>query len=567
MASKPGYNVSLQRKMVTAILLVALAPLFLLCGVILHQFDHSFREKMNAHLGELIQKHCRDIDNFLNEQLNIIRYVAASYTFDQLRDEAFLQHQLYRLQQQFPGVFEDLGIVEENGFQLTYAGPLELLKADYSRSGWFQKAIANQTFISDVFLGLRGRPHFIVAVRQAHGNRHWILRATIDFRSFNTLVENLRVGKTGMVFIVNRENEFQTRPAKNTPLQHTLYTKLVSDQGDPGPGGGIIEEISDSTGKHIFAGATLKNGDWLLVFQQDNTDAYRDLYFSVKIAILILSLGCFGIVITALIISRRFVFRISEADHEVDLMNRQVIETGKLAVIGELSAGIAHEINNPVAIMMEKAGWMQDLLEDENPETMKNIEEFNLSLEEIKNQARRCKDITHKLLGFSRKTDSPPRPVHINTLIEDIIGLSSDHARHAGVIIHKNFSDNLPELNVTPSEMQQVFLNLINNAVDAMEKTGGRIDIATADRKDHVLVEISDSGPGIPQSNLGHIFEPFYTTKPAGKGTGLGLSICRTIITRLGGEIDVKSGTGQGTTFRIRLPVQGQGFPEAPIVK
>ena len=550
--------------MVSAILLVACAPLFLLSGVILRQFNHAFREKMHAHLVELIQKHSQNIDGFLNEQLNIIRYVASSYTFDQLRDESFLQQQLFRLQQPFNGVFEDLGIVEDSGLQIAYAGPLKLLKADYSQADWFQQALAHQTFISDVFLGLRGRPHFIVAVRQAHEDRHWILRATIDFRAFNTLVENLRIGKTGMVFIVNRENEFQTRPTINTPVQHTLYTRLTTDDRVTRSDTGIIEEVSDSGGNYIFAGATLKNGDWLLVFQQDAADAYQDLHFAEKITILILLLGCFAIIATAWLISRRFVFRIAEADHEVDFMNRQVVETGKLAAIGELAAGIAHEINNPVAIMMEKAGWMQDLLEEENPKTMKNIEEFNLSLEEIKNQARRCKDITYKLLGFSRKTDSRPQPVHINTLIEDIIALSTDRAKYAGVVFHKTLRDDLPELNVSPAEMQQVFLNLINNAVDAMGKTGGRIDVATTGDKDYVSVKISDSGPGIPKLNLGRIFEPFFTTKPVGKGTGLGLSICYGIINRLGGQIDVESEVDKGTTFRIRIPIRGQTSTEQP---
>jgi two-component system, NtrC family, sensor kinase len=541
--------------MVTAFLLVACAPLFLVSGVILRQFSHSFREKMHAHLGELVQKHRQNIDGFLNEQLNIIRYAASSYSYDQLCDEEFLQQLLSRLQQQFIGVFEDLGVVEESGLQLAYAGPLDLLKADYSNADWFQKAAARQTFISDVFLGLRGRPHFIVAVRQTHGDRHWILRATIDFRAFNTLVENLRIGETGMVFIVNQENEFQTRPAENTPAQRTIYKKLTADREVLNPDTGIIEEISDSSGKYIFAGATLKNGSWLLVCQQDAADAYQDLHFAEKITILILLLGCFAIITTAWLISRRFVFRITEADHEVDLMNRQVVETGKLAAIGELAAGIAHEINNPVAIMMEKAGWMQDLLEEENSKTMKNIDEFDLSLEEIKNQARRCKDITHKLLGFSRKTDSHPQLVQINTVLEDIIALSTDRARYAGVVFHKTLQDDLPELSVSPAEMQQLFLNLINNAVDAMDKTGGRINIVTAFDSDHVSVEIADSGPGIPKSNIGRIFEPFFTTKPVGKGTGLGLSICYSIINKLGGQIDVMSEVDKGATFRIRIPI------------
>lgn len=556
MTAKRGRYVSLRRKLVTALLLAAFTPLFLLSGVILRQFDQSFREKTRAHLSELVQKHRQAIDGFLNEQLNIIRYVSLCRTFDQLCDETFLNEELSRLRQQFPGIFEDLGVIENSGLQLAYAGPLDLMKVDYSKAEWFQEAVLRQTYISDVFLGLRGRPHFIVATRQAHEKGNWMLRATIDFRTFNALVENLRIGRTGTAFIVNRENEFQTRPKENTPVQRTLYARLAAGRELPQGNAAVVEEVRNSGRKHIFAGATLKNGDWLLVCQQDAADAYRDLHTSAKIAALILLVGCIGIIATVWLISRRLILHITEADHEVDLMNRQVVETGKLAAIGELAAGIAHEINNPVAIMMEKAGWIKDLLEDENPESVRNMDEFLLSLEEIKNQARRCKEITHKLLSYSRKTDSNPQPVQINTLLEDIIALSSDRARFSGVTFHKALEEDLPELNVSPSEMQQVFLNLINNAVDAMDKTGGRIDIAASSDKDFVTVEISDTGPGIPQPNLNRIFEPFFTTKPVGKGTGLGLSICHGIITRLGGQIDVNSKVGRGTTFRIRIPIR-----------
>lgn len=563
MRSESTYS-AIRRKMAASLLLVALAPLFLMSGFILRQFSHSYREKTHAHLREVVQKHCQNIDTFLDEQLNIILYVAASHTFEQLCDEPFLRRQLARLQQQFAGVFEDMGIVEETGLQVAYAGPLELLKANYSEAEWFQSAVRQETFISDVFLGLRGRPHFIVAVRRTEdGGRKWLLRATVDFKAFNSLVENLRIGKTGMAFILNRENEFQTRPAGSFPVQRAVYSRLMTGRTQPDDGVRIIEDVRDAGGNYIFAGSTLKNGDWLLVCRQNTTDTYRDLHVAEKIAVLILVAGCCGIIVTAWLISGRMASRISEADREVDLMNRQMVETGKLAAIGELAAGIAHEINNPVAIMMEKAGWMQDLIEEEDSNALKNIEEFNLSLEEIRGQARRCKDITHKLLSFARKTESGAQTVQMNSLLEDIVSFSCQRARYSGVVFQKSFQDDLPELVVSPAEMQQVFLNLINNAMDAMEKTGGGIDIVTTADNRHVTVEISDNGPGIPEPDLARIFEPFFTTKPVGKGTGLGLSICHGIISKSGGQIEVESEVGHGTTFRVRIPIRARASERA----
>jgi two-component system NtrC family sensor kinase len=251
----------------------------------------------------------------------------------------------------------------------------------------------------------------------------------------------------------------------------------------------------------------------------------------------------------------RMVRRIGKSDLEKEMMNQQVIETGKLASVGELAAGIAHEINNPVAIMVEEAGWIQDLLEEEEFTKSNNLDEFQRALKQIKTQGKRCKEITHKLLSFARKTDSKTQEIDFNDLIQEILGLTTQRAKYSNVIIETSFQENLPSFQASNTEMQQVFLNLINNAIDAMEKTGGTIKIKVTLEPKNIVVEVADNGPGIPQANLARIFDPFFTTKPVGKGTGLGLSICYGIIKKIGGEIHVKSVVGLGTTFRVYLPV------------
>ena len=541
----------LRRNMVLAILLAALTPLFLVSGLILEKFNRSYREKVQAHLQELVLKHRQNIDGFLNEQLNIIRYVAATTSFEQLGNEDYLQDVLSRLQQQFSGVFEDLGVVDEQGIQLAYAGPFKLLKAHYADAEWFEKAMARQAFVSDVFLGLRGRPHFIVAVRQSHGGTHWILRATIDFRAFNTLVETLRIGRTGVAFILNREGAFQTR-APAAPGGVAPGVTAVMARASTGLS--VVETADPGGEEKIYVGAALKNGEWFLIFRQDTGDAYQDLRKTRNTAMFLILLGSVLIVTTAWIVSQRLVARVMDADRTVNLMNRQVIETGKLAAIGELAAGIAHEINNPVAIMMEKAGWIQDLLEDENKAALSNGPEMEASLEEIRNQARRCKDITFKLLSFARKTDSRPRHLQLNDLVRDVAALSSQRAKYAGVILENTLDPSLPVINASPTEIQQVLLNLINNALDAMAKTGGSLQITTTAQDEMVVMEVRDTGPGIPPAIRDRVFQPFFTTKPVGKGTGLGLSICYGIIHKLGGRIEVTSEVDKGTIFRIYMP-------------
>ncbi len=235
-------------------------------------------------------------------------------------------------------------------------------------------------------------------------------------------------------------------------------------------------------------------------------------------------------------------------------MKEQEIEAGKLTSVGELASGIAHEINNPIAIMVEEAGWLSDLLNDEDLGNPQNLEEFRRALNQIKAQGGRCKDITHKLLFFAKKTDSRVREVLINDIIEEIVSISEERTKDIKVKIVTHLDPELPKVAASPSEMQQVLLNLINNAIDAIGTEGGSIEITSRLDGEHVIIDVADTGQGIPNELMNRIFDPFFTTKPVGKGTGLGLSICYGIIKKMGGDITLNSSVGIGTTFHVHLP-------------
>ncbi len=552
-----GYYRSLTRKMILTIILVSFTPLILVGSIILYRFHVSYHEKLEAHLQELVLKHKQTIDSFLKEKLGDIRFLSETFCFDELKDASFLQDRLDLLQQSFGPVFVDLGVVNSRGLQVAYAGPFRLGEALYFEADWFKKAMKTRHFISDVFLGLRGLPHFIVAVRDNWMGDQWILRATIDFVAFNDFVKNIRIGETGFAYILNRKGKFQTKPFFDIAQKNEPYRDFLKIKEDDPQKVHIVEKKDDSGRKIIYVASFLKDGDWLLVYQQNHRDAYLDFFRTIVVGITIIVFGTFGIVFAALFLSKRMVHRISMADQEKEMMNKQIIETGRLASIGELAAGIAHEINNPVAIMVEEAGWIKDLLEEEEFRESENLDEFERALNQIKTQGRRCKEITHKLLSFARKTDSRVQETRINELIRELIALSEQRAKYAKIKIHMDLENNLPVTYLAQSEMQQVLFNLINNAIDAMEKKGGELTITTYLEKDTIGIKMSDNGPGIPEANLSRIFEPFFTTKPVGKGTGLGLSICYGIIQKMGGQIHVESIIDSGTTFNIRLPVQG----------
>jgi two-component system NtrC family sensor kinase len=553
--------------MAARVVAVSLLPLLVCAAVLGYEFHTAYRAKVVAQLEELVLKHKQQIGSFLRESAAELRVLTEIAPFSDFSDERKLAEMLATMQHEHGGVFVDLGLVDPTGALLSYAGPFRLGRADYADSSWFQTAIKNDITISDVFLGLRGLPHFVVAVKRTRDGRDYLVRSTIDFAAFNHLVENIGQGATGQAFIVNARGEHQTTPKKGLSTEASFLRAAIWN----GPGGapGMAEdrtmvftrEDPDSGRQILYVATPFKNGEWALVYQQDEADAFPALYRARMLAVTIVILGALGVLVAAWFLARRMVGRIAAADAERDLLNDQVIESGKLASIGELAAGIAHEINNPVAIMMEEAGWVTDILADNDFASPDNMTEMHRALGQIRLQGTRCKEITHKLLSFARKTDSHLKELDINTLITEMVELSEKRARYVNVRIKTDLTENLPHVAGSPSELQQLLLNLINNAMDAMEPHGGDLTLRTRLVGDKVELAVSDAGHGIPKAVQARIFDPFFTTKAVGKGTGLGLSICYGIVKKLGGEITVESAPEQGATFRIFLPA---ARPETP---
>jgi two-component system NtrC family sensor kinase len=222
-----------------------------------------------------------------------------------------------------------------------------------------------------------------------------------------------------------------------------------------------------------------------------------------------------------------------------------------MAALGRLSAGVAHEINNPVSIISEKAGLLKDLvlMSDAPPPKEKIL----ALLDSVLRSADRCGGITHRLLGFAKHMQVQTEIIELDVLLREVLGFLEKEAAYRGIRIEFDFPEDPPDIVSDRGQLQQVFLNIINNAFAAVED-GGRIQIGIIEEEaGSVAVWIQDDGVGISEENLAHIFDPFFTTKK-GAGTGLGLSITYGIVQKLGGEISVQSQVGVGTRFVVTLP-------------
>lgn len=224
----------------------------------------------------------------------------------------------------------------------------------------------------------------------------------------------------------------------------------------------------------------------------------------------------------------------------------QLIQSEKMAAIGQLAAGIAHEIRNPLGIIMNALYDLGELLPDAGPEV---DEDLQIARAEM----GRVQEIINNLLEFSRDSTTEMQSVQLNRTIQQTLKLMNKHFQNSAVRPTTNLSEEIPRCRISENGMRQVLLNLITNAVQAMPG-GGQLRIRTRSvGDDRVELTVADTGVGIPAERLGRIFDPFYTTKDPGEGTGLGLSVVHSVISNAGGSLDVTSAAGEGTTFSIEF--------------
>ena len=291
------------RNMVLIFVIISFTPMILVSAIILSQFDQSYHEKVHDHLRELVQKHQQNIDRFLQERLGNIQFLVETPGFGELAQQASLTGILERLQAHYGNVFEDLGVIDGQGRHVAYVGPYDLLDKNYKEALWFKKVMEAESYISDVFLGFRNRPHFIMAVERNWQGRPWILRSTIDFDAFTRVVNGVRIGETGFVFILNRAGEFQTKPRLDVSSNMALYRDFFRKAEEGGEKVQVFERKDVSGRENIYAATFLKNGEWLLVYQQSIADAFEVLDRTEKKAVIILLAVGFCTLMISIILS------------------------------------------------------------------------------------------------------------------------------------------------------------------------------------------------------------------------------------------------------------------------
>lgn len=238
-------------------------------------------------------------------------------------------------------------------------------------------------------------------------------------------------------------------------------------------------------------------------------------------------------------------------------LQEDLIRVDRLAEIGRTASGIAHEINNPIAVIGEVSGWIGAVAADAKGLNPEDREEIETAVRHIREQTRRCRGITHQLLSFVRDSAPSRASVDVHRLLNETVSFLNPEFKYKGIEVLFRLVEGPLQMHTDKQMLEQVLVNLISNAVYAVTEKGekgGRIEIETVKDESMIEIRISDNGTGIPEENLKRIYDLFFTTKPPGKGTGLGLPICQNIIKKLGGNLSFITEAGKGTTFFVRLP-------------
>ncbi len=533
--------------------LVSIVPMAILLIFTYMLEDTAIKNENHLRTVRLTSNTRRTITYFLQERLDALKFIIQQKRIETLKDPNELPQVLYNLKMGFGG-FVDLGLIDGSGLQINYSGPFLLTGKDYRNQEWFKKCAEDGLYVSDVFMGYRNLPHMIVAIRwpMENGGFH-ILRATLDIQKLIQILSSLELTEGSEAFLCSRDGLLQT-PSK-------YYGEMLERIDLPMPEysthSQVIETV-DRAGDPILIGyAYIENSPYILMLVKRSVEIMKGWVSMRKEISWFFGVSVVVTLVVVLGISTLMVNKIYDAD-QTRLKAIERLETSsRLISVGRLAAGVAHEINNPLAVIGENAGLIKDLfsLRKEYKQDQHVMELIDAVLESVE----RSGEITKELLGFARHFEPRITPIELNRVISEVLSFHRKEALYRNIGINVDIPEDIPVIHSDHGRLQQILLNLINNAFQAM-KSGGCLDISVKrEGMESVSISISDTGPGISPEDQKRIFEPFFTTKGSEGGVGLGLSITFGLVGKLKGDISVQSKLGEGTAFVITLPIAIKG--------
>lgn len=542
----------LKLRLIAGLLAAFLLPLLVLTAYFHFQFSFTLKSSGKLNLAALSESQGNTIDLFLQERVVNLFNLFHGFEFNLSPSRDQMQGYLQNLRQ-VSDAFVDVGFLNSGGIQIGYAGPFPYLQGkNYSGETWFKTLVGQEKgyYISDIYLGFRNKPHFTIATRQKIDGRIYVMRSTLDPDKLNLFLRTISHGEEVESALINVQGLYQV-------IDSDMGALLAKSEFIPPrvPKTGV-QEIARHGDSILIAYTWLKETQWALLVTQPLSIAHARMYQARKV--LAASSILLFLSISALIYfsTTKLIDRAQATAEKGQELQYQLLHASKMASVGELATGVAHEINNPLAIIISTAGVIRDMF---NPEFKIDAQPENIlhELSIIESAAFRASKITRQLLDFGRKNEPKMVLCNVNAILDELTGgLKARVFRVEDIELQREYDPDLPATMLDPDLIRQVFLNILNNAGDAI-KGPGTITITTAEADGRIQVTIKDTGVGMTPEQLTKIFDPFYTTKEVGKGTGLGLSVSLSILESMGGSISVQSLKGSGSSFTVTIPIRG----------
>ena len=530
---------------------VSLIPLIFITVIDYQVTQNAIESEFLLRTTRVVSNCGRVISFFLEERKSALNFIIHDNDLEAFENPRRLANILENLQKSFGGGFTDLGLVNSSGYQSNYVGPYPLKGKRYGKQEWYKQVVEHGTYISDVFLGYRRAPHFVIAVKRTmpDGSFH-ILRAAISISLFEALLSNLELEGLGNAFMINHEGTLQTisRYYGNVLSTLPLSVPKFSDTSQ-------VYEGENIMGHKLVIGYRFIDDSPFILMIVKNKRALMKSWLQTRLKLIAFLIGSITVILTVILWTSGYMLKKIKIADEKRLMSLHQVEySNKMASIGRMAANVAHEINNPLAIINEKAGLIKDLFVFKG-EYAKDEKLMGL-VDSILSSVKRAGTITKRLLTFTRKFESSLEKIDPGKLLGEVLSFFQREAEHRDISLNLNVSENTPGIESDRGRLQQLFVNIINNAFAAIDD-GGRIDISVGLKNQHqIFILFADDGCGIDKKDLNRIFEPFFSTKTGSGGTGLGLSITYNLIQEIGGEISADSELGKGTTFKVTLPLK-----------
>jgi signal transduction histidine kinase len=529
---------------------VALVPLIIwaLSGYRLTM--ETIETELVLRTSQLVSNSWRSVSLFLTERRSVLDFIAHDHSLETLQDPARLAGILENLNKRFGG-FSDLGVIDNSGKQVSHAGSHQMEGLDYNQQPWFREVLNRGVYISELVTGARNAPHIDFAVkRELADGSYFVLHAVLKPEQLMESIAQIDVGARGDLFIINRDGVLQTPSRYHGPI----FNKISMAIPEYAPKARVFESSNDSKDRIVIGYAHIPDTPYILMMIQEQSERIQPWYKTTWAFTGILAASIIMILLVTLGVATHLVNQLHEADQErVDTLH-QVEYANKMVSLGRLASGVAHEINNPLAIINEKAGHIKDIFT--LTETYAKDPKLVGLVDSVISTVQRCAKVTKGLLDFTRHLNLSIQAIDLKEIIDEVQSVLTKEAELRSITVGVTVSEDIPPFESDRGKLEQVFFNLFNSAIGAMGD-GGHLEI-TARRKneDYISVSFTDNGRGIPESDLKHIFEPFYYSKTGHSGTGLGLAVTYALVQEIGGTISVQSRPGQETCFDVSIPLQ-----------